>query len=138
MKSADVWKGMASACKQRLGTVWFVAILAFFLLLSLRFAGAEWKDKGLDVRLIRAAIILGGAVGVSLVVLPFGFLASRTTNKFGSTQVHCDAAMKWFVRAMATCTLLLFLVGLTQVENFLGPLQSVLDLIMEAIKKLLP
>lgn len=118
-----------------LNAVLFIAILT----VCIRFSGAEWADKGLDVRLLRALYIVAGVVGLGLLFAA----VSVAIAYYGSTSVYRvnrvdEIGVSAFKKGVVIAGIVVFTTGLLLVKDYLGPFQKVIDTLLEKLAEHLP
>jgi len=125
--------------KKRFGGFWNTILLVTGLVICLRFTGAEWKDQALALRLLYALYLvlgvtaLGIAWGTAAVIL--GRVRSGTSFLAPRTASHFVSGMKY---GLTVGIVIVFTVGLLMVEDYLGPLKELFDVLVKKIGERIP
>lgn len=126
--------------KKRFGGFWNAVFLFSVLLVCLRFAGAEWKAQELGMRLLYALylvlIVVALGIGVALVKM---FITKINPPRYSSSNtIPGDVA--WGLKyGFAVGTIIVFTIGVLMVDDYLGPVKTLFDLVKDiAMKKFFP
>lgn len=125
---------------KRFGGFWNAVFLLSVLVICLRFAGAEWKAKELDIRLLYALylVLLVVATGIVLALVKVTLTKLSPPRYSSASTVPADVA--WGLKnGIASGALIVFVIGVLMVDNYLGPVKDLIDLVKDlVVKKLFP
>lgn len=125
--------------RKRFGGFWNTLFLLVVLVVCLRFAGAEWKARELEVRLLYALYLLLAVVAVGIVAAVTKLGVTKLNPPRYATGSSVAADVVWGLKyGMAAGVALVFTVGLLQVDNYLGPLKELIDLVLKKITDKIP
>ncbi len=127
---------LESEMKARFGGILNSLLLLLLIIISLRFSSIEMADQPLDERLLCTVHLLLGcfAVGFILGILRIFLSFTNKTYTRAPASANFASGMKYGIMASG---LLILIVGMVQLENFLGPLQPMLDAIIGFFNSLL-
>jgi hypothetical protein len=112
--------------------------LLIVLVVCLRFAGAEWKDEVLGVRLlyglylILATVLFGGLIALIRVAL-----ARRAAPHSSSSAIPANVA-GGLRSGIGWGGIVIFVIGILMVDDYLGPLKNLFDLAVQKIAHWIP
>ena len=124
--------------KKRFGGFWNTILLIAGLVICLRFAGAEWKSEELQERLLFALYLILGIAATGLIWGSATAILSRmgkTLYSTPSTAAHFISGMKYGV---IVGIVVIFSVGLLMVDEYLGPLKELFDVLVKKILEKIP
>lgn len=106
---------------KRFGGFWNSILLLVGVVVCMRFAGAEWKAQGLDVRLLRSLGLFLACFGLGAMFATGRVLASRFGGGYSRSSWHADLA--WGMKfGFGAGVVLMFITGVLLVEDYLKPL----------------
>ena len=124
--------------KKRFSGFWNTVFLFVGLVVCLRFAGAEWKDRELQERLLFASYLVLGIIGSGIL---WG-LGTALLKRFKRTAYSIANAPVDFVSGMKYGVILgvivVFTVGLLMVDDYLGPVKEVFNVLVKKIGEKIP
>jgi len=126
--------------RKRFGGKWNTIFLIVVLVVCFRFVGAEWKAREFELRLLYSLylvliVIATGGVFALLKVLFTKF----NTRHYYSTSSKIPADIVWGLKyGIGSGALIVFVFGLLLVDNYLGPLKEVFDLVIKKIVEKIP
>ncbi len=112
--------------KARFGGIWNTIVILFVVIVCLRFSSIELAEENLHERisyslcLLLTALGVGFALGILKIILSY----SNEPHSRLSSAANFASGLKYGFVAVG---IFLFIVGVMQLENFLGPLQTFLD-----------
>lgn len=122
--------------KERFGGIWNSIVILFFVIVFLRFSSIELAEENLNERISYSLCLFFTALGVGFVVgiLKMIFANFNEPHSRFSKATNFAAGLKYGFVAVG---LLIFIVGVMQLDNFLGPLQPLLDAIFGKLNGLI-
>jgi len=117
---------LESEIKGRFGGIFNTLLLLLLIIIVLRFSSIEMADKPLDERLLCSLHLILGcfAAGFVLGILRMFLALTNSTHTRAPASANFASGMKYGVIGGG---LLILIIGIVQLENFLGPLQPVID-----------
>lgn len=124
--------------RKRFGGFWNTVFLIAVLIVCLRFAGAEWKDKEFQERLLYALYLVLGVISTGIL---FG-IGSAILKRFKRSGYSDPNAAVDFVSGLKHGTVLgtivVFAIGLLMVDDYLGPIKGFVDILVKKIGDKIP
>jgi hypothetical protein len=126
----------ANELKKRFGGFWNAIFLIAVLVICLRFAGAEWKAEELGTRLLYALYLVLIVAAVGIVVALAKLLLTKFNPPRYSSASTVSADVAWGLKyGIASGTLIVFTIGVLMVDDYLGPVKTLFDLVKDIVMK---
>ena len=112
--------------KARFGGIWNSIVVLFVVIVCLRFSSIELAAEDLSERLSHSLCLFFIALGVgfALGIVKMIFSNFNEPHSRFSKAANFASGLKY---GFVVVGMLIFIVGVMQLENFLGPLQPLLD-----------
>jgi hypothetical protein len=124
--------------KKRFGGFWNTIFLILVLIVCLRFSGAEWKDKELQERLLYALYLVLGVISTGI-FFGIGTAVLKRFKRSGyatpNTPVDFVSGLKY---GTVLGTVVVFTIGLLMVDDYLGPIKELVDVVIKKIGDKIP
>lgn len=117
---------MESEFKAKFGGIWNSLILLLVIIICLRFSSIELAEEGLGERLLCSLHLFLGSLAAGVLLGIFRIFLSFSNDTY--TRAPASANFTSGIRfGLVAGGLLILLVGMMQLENFLGPFQPIVD-----------
>jgi len=117
---------MESEFKAKFGGIWNSLIILLVIIICLRFSSIELADEGLGERLKCSLHLFLSCLGAGIVLGILRIFLSFSNDTY--TRAPASANFTSGIRfGLVAGGLLILLVGMMQLENFLGPFQPIVD-----------
>ncbi|MBX3631223.1 MAG: hypothetical protein KF908_15235 [Nitrosomonas sp.] len=117
---------MESEFRAKFGGFWNSLIILMVIIICLRFSSIAFADEGLGARLLCSLHLFLGSLGAGIVLGILRIFLSFSNDTY--TRAPASANFTTGIRyGLVAGGLLILLVGMMQLENFLGPFQPVID-----------
>jgi hypothetical protein len=122
--------------QKRFGGLWNTIFLIAVLMVCIRFAGAEWKAKELEFRLLYSLYLILGVIAIGVFLGVFKAVLNKFLNRSRSYswESTIPADFTWGLKyGIGSGAIIVFIFGLLLVDDFLGPVKDILDVLANKI-----
>lgn len=117
---------LESEVKAKFGGIWNSLVILLVIIICLRFSSIELAEEDLGTRLSCSLQLFLSTIGIGIVlgILRIFLSFSNDTYTRAPASANFTSGIRYGIVAGGT---LILIIGMVQLDNFLGPLQPVVD-----------